>query len=180
MGKYISICNPETVFILTDSKEDSEYLRNKSIANGEEKPLKTKGHTIHFDGYYDQARDKSNTKYLLRPDEVLGSDIKYEDRHRGLKEIHTLFENSMAGKEMNVCFFCLGPTNSVFSISAVQITDSSYAAHAEDILYRSGYEQFKKLGDSGNFFRFIHSSGALKNNISIDVYNRRVYIDLEE
>ncbi|MFH1847210.1 MAG: phosphoenolpyruvate carboxykinase (GTP) [Candidatus Omnitrophota bacterium] len=180
VAKYIELCAPETVFVRTDSSQDSDYIRKKTIEKGEERALSTNGHTMHFDGYYDQARDKSNTKYLLKPDQILGSDIKSEDREKGLKEIQELLKNSMAGKEMYVCFFCLGPTNSEFSIPAVQITDSTYVAHSEDILYRSGYEQFKKVEDSPKFFRFLHSSGVLKGGVSKDVYNRRVYIDLSE
>ena len=180
IAKYVALCNPASVFVRTDSKEDAEYIRNRSLDIGEEKPLKTEGHTIHFDGYYDQARDKANTKYLLRPDEVLGSDIQSEDREKGLREIHALLGNSMAGKEMYICFFCLGPTNSEFSIPAVQITDSCYVGHSEDILYRSGYEQFKAIGDLERFFRFVHSAGVLENCVSRNVQDRRVYIDLSE
>jgi phosphoenolpyruvate carboxykinase (GTP) len=180
VAKYVALCNPESVFVRTDSKEDAEYIRQKALKGAEEKPLETEGHTIHYDGYYDQARDKSNTKYLLRPGESLGSDINSEDREKGLKEIHDLYKNSMAGKEMYVCFFCLGPTGSEFSISAVQITDSAYVGHSEDMLYRSGYEQFRKTGGSGKFLRFMHSAGDLESSVSRDVPNRRVYIDLEE
>ena len=178
--RYIELCNPDSVFVRADSAGDSAYIREKAKEKLEEKPLATEGHTIHFDGYYDQARDKSHTKYLLRPGEVLGSDINSVDREKGLKEIHDLLKDSMVGKEMYICFFCLGPTDSEFSISAVQITDSCYVAHSEGILCRSGYEQFKKLGDSPRFFRFVHTAGVLEDGVSKDVYNRRVYIDLEE
>ena len=180
ISKYVELCDPASVFVRTDSPEDAGYIREKATENKEERSLKTEGHTVHFDGYYDQARDKSNTKYLLRPDEVLGSDIKSEEREKGLKEVHELFKGAMTGKEMYVCFYCLGPTDSDFSIPAVQITDSCYVAHSEDILYRSGYGQFKNLGDSEKFFRFLHTAGTLENNVSKDVYNRRVYIDLSE
>lgn len=178
-SKYVELFNPDSVFVRTDSKEDAAYIRKRAIELGEEKELAIKGHTIHFDGYFDQARDKENTKYLLRPDEVLGSDIKSVDREEGLEEIHNLFKNSMKGKEMYICFYCLGPTGSDFSISAVQITDSCYVAHSEDMLYRSGYEQFKKLNGSGNFFRAVHSAGELQGAVSKNVDKRRVYIDLE-
>ncbi len=77
-------------------------------------------------------------------------------------------------------FRSLGPADSEFSISAVQITDSSYVAHSEDILYRGGYELFRKLEDRDNFFRFVHSSGELDRGVSKDVKKRRVYIDLHE
>ena len=180
VAKYTELCNPDSVFIRTDSREDAEYIRKKALENGEEKPLVTKGHTIHFDGYFDQARDKANTKYLLRPDEVLGSDIKSVDREKGLKEIHDFFKNSMKGKEMYVCFYCLGPTDSLFSIPAIQITDSSYVAHSEDMLYRSGYEQVKKLNGKEGFFRAVHTAGELDGAVSKNVSKRRVYIDLEE
>ena len=178
-SKYVELFNPDSVFVRTDSKEDAAYIRKRAIELGEEKELAIKGHTIHFDGYFDQARDKENTKYLLRPDEVLGSDIKSVDREEGLEEIHNLFKNSMKGKEMYICFYCLGPTGSDFSISAVQITDSCYVAHSEDMLYRSGYEQFKKLNGSGNFFRAVHSASELQGAVSKNVDKRRVYIDLE-
>jgi len=180
VAKYTELCNPDSVFVRTDSREDAEYIRKKTVENGEEKSLTTKGHTIHFDGYFDQARDKANTKYLLRPDEVLGSDIKSVDREKGLKEIHDFFKNSMKGKEMYVCFYCLGPTDSLFSLPAVQITDSSYVSHSEDMLYRSGYGQFKKLNGKGSFFRAVHTAGELDGAVSKNVDKRRVYIDLEE
>ena len=178
-SKYVELFNPDSVFVRADSKEDAGYIRKRAIELGEEKELAIKGHTIHFDGYFDQARDKENTRYLLRSDEVLGSDIKSVDREEGLKEVHDLFKNAMKGKEMYICFYCLGPTDSAFSISAVQITDSCYVAHSEDILYRGGYEQFKKLKGSSNFFRLVHSAGELEGAVSKNVDKRRVYIDLE-
>jgi phosphoenolpyruvate carboxykinase (GTP) len=178
--KYVRLCNPDTVFVRTDTPEDDEYIRIKAIRTGEESALSIGGHTIHFDGYYDQARDKSKTKYLLEEDEVLGSDINSQERQKGLDEVHELLKDSMAGKEMLICFFCLGPTGSVFSIPAVQITDSFYVAHSEGILYRSGYQQFKALNGGERFFRFVHAAGELENGVSKNVDKRRIYIDLNE
>ncbi|MFH1837634.1 MAG: phosphoenolpyruvate carboxykinase (GTP) [Candidatus Omnitrophota bacterium] len=180
VAKYVELCNPDSVFVRSDATEDSEYIRKKAIKNKEELPLRIKGHTIHFDGYYDQGRDKANTRYLLRPDEVLGSDIKSCDREKGLEEIHGFLKNSMVGKEMYLCFFCLGPTRSEFAIPAVQITDSSYVGHSESLLYRTGYDEFCNIGDSERFFRLVHTAGKVENGVSTDVYNRRVYIDLSE
>ncbi len=57
---YVTLLKPDKVTVITDSKEDIEYVRNLAIKNGEEKKLAMNGHTIHYDGYYDQARDKSN------------------------------------------------------------------------------------------------------------------------
>jgi len=87
----------------------------------------------------------------------------------------------MAGNEALIRFFCLGPLDSKFSICALQITDSFYVGHSEDILYRSGYEEFKKLNGSEDFFYFIHSAGELDergNTKNID--KRRIFMDLKE
>jgi phosphoenolpyruvate carboxykinase (GTP) len=180
VAKYAKLCNPSSIFVRTDSPEDADYIRKRALELGEERPLAIKGHTVHFDGYYDQGRDKFSTRYLLRPDEVLGSDIESIDRSKGLEEIHSLFENSMHNREMYVCFFCLGPVDCIFSIPAVQITDSSYVVHSENILYRPGYEQFSKLKDKDRFFRAVHASGELENAVSKNWEKRRVYIDLAE
>jgi phosphoenolpyruvate carboxykinase (GTP) len=59
------LTKPAKVFVSTDKPEDVEYTRKQSIATGEEKPLKTQGHTIHFDGMEDQGRDREVTKYLV-------------------------------------------------------------------------------------------------------------------
>ncbi|MBD3425602.1 MAG: phosphoenolpyruvate carboxykinase (GTP) [Candidatus Omnitrophica bacterium] len=180
IAEYIGLCSPDSVHVCDDSKEDKEYIRNKAVENKEELKLAMEGHTVHFDGEKDQARDKQQTKYLLPPGMDLGPDLNSVDKQEGLEEVKGYLKDIMKGKEMYVLFFCLGPTDSEFSIPCVQITDSSYVAHSEYILYRSGYEQFRKLGDSGDFFRYVHSAGELTDGVSKNIDKRRVYIDLED
>ena len=86
----------------------------------------------------------------------------------------------MAGREMYVLFLCLGPVESDFSIYGVQITDSCYVAHSEDILYRPAYEAFKKKSLEIEFFRYIHSAGELENKVSKNVDKKRIYTDFLE
>ena len=180
VGQYVQLCNPKSVFVRTDSKEDSNYIRERSIALGEERKLCLKAQTIHFDGLQDQARDKANTKYLLSKGPKGMDYLNSTDRQKGLKEINSLFKEIMVNKQMYVLFFCLGPVNSPFSVLAVQITDSAYVGHSEDMLYRPGYRQFKRKRIGKDFFRFVHSAGPLKNCVSKDVDKRRIYIDLQE
>ena len=181
----IELCSPASVFVCTDSDEDIQYVRRRAIELGEEQALNLDGHTAHFDGFvsmslHDQARDKANTRYLLPPGMDLGERINSIGKEEGLAEVRGFLKDAMAGKEMLVRFFCLGPTDSEFSISGVQLTDSTYVAHSEDLLYRPGYEQFKLLGDSTEYFRVLHSAGELKDHVSVHVDKRRVYIDVEE
>ena len=185
IANYVELCNPDKVFVSTDSPEDIQYIRQAAIRNGEEAELAVKGHTIHFDGYYDQARDKENTRFLIPEGVALGPEINAIDRDEGLKEIHQILKNIMQGHELYVRFFCLGPVNSEFTIPCVQLTDSSYVAHSEDLLYRPGYEEFKRLGDYERFFKFVHSQGELQPaglglKVSKNIGKRRIYIDLED
>jgi phosphoenolpyruvate carboxykinase (GTP) len=176
----IQLCKPAKVVVINDSKEDIAYVRELAITVGEEKKLKVEGHTIHFDGYYDQGRDKQHTKYLMSKDVDWGLGVNSIEKEEGLKEVYSYLDSSMTGKEMLVRFFSLGPTNSIFSLKALQVTDSAYVAHSEDLLYRSGYEEFKRLAGSDDFFFFLHSAGRLENGVSADIDKRRIYIDLEE
>jgi len=176
----VELCEPASVFVSTDDPEDIRYIREKAVETGEEKRLAMAGHTCHFDGPNDQGRDKEVTKYLLKPGVDLGTHINATDREKGLAEVRGYLKGSMTGRQMIVRFFTLGPTRSVFSISGVQMTDSFYVAHSEDLLYRPGYEQFRALGDSPEYICVLHSAGRLVDGVSADVDRKRVYIDLED
>ncbi len=185
IAKYVDLCNPAKVFVCTDSEDDIQYVRKAAIRNREEAKLAIKGHTVHFDGYYDQARDKEKTKFLLPKGVDLGPEINAIDREEGIKEIHSILKNIMKGHELYVKFFCLGPKNSEFTIPCVQITDSSYVAHSEDLLYRQGYDEFLGRGNHEGVFRFVHSQGELRETglellVSKNIEKRRVYIDLQD
>jgi phosphoenolpyruvate carboxykinase (GTP) len=177
--EYINLCKPDSVRIITDSPDDIAMIRRLAVEKGEEQSLSMDGHTVHFDGINDQGRDKKNTRILISPDMKLSDVIDTMDREAGTKEVLSVMDGIMKGKEAFVRFFCLGPLNSRFSISALQITDSTYVCHSEDLLYRTGYEQFQKLNGSDDFFYFIHSAGELdENNNTKNLDKRRIYIDV--
>ncbi len=180
--QYIKLCKPSKVTVVADTKEDMEYVRNLSLKNGEEKALAMQGHTIHFDGYYDLARDVKNTRVLVTPDmPTMSKVINTTPKQEGLDEVFGLMDGIMKGKEVLILFFCLGPVNSKFSLPCLQITDSAYVGHSESILYRQGYSEFKRLNGSKNFFYFVHSAGELdERGTCKNFHNRRMYIDVSE
>jgi phosphoenolpyruvate carboxykinase (GTP) len=178
--EYVKLCKPAKVTVITDLEKDIKYVRELAIKNGEETKLAMDGHTIHFDGPKDQGRDKENTKILLPKGKFLGKHLNSRDRDEGLADVLGVMDGIMEGKEMLVAFFCLGPQNSKFSISALQMTDSSYVVHSESMLYREGYAQFKNLENKDDFFYFLHSAGELGGNVTKNVDKRRIYMDLEE
>jgi phosphoenolpyruvate carboxykinase (GTP) len=181
IAKYVEHFNPAKVFVCADTPEDVKYIRDTAITNEEEAKLATPGHTIHFDNFFDQARDKEHTVILIPKGVDLGPTIRTGDRDECLKEIHEIMKDIMKEKELYIRFFCLGPTNSMFSIPVVQLTDSAYVAHSEDLLYRRGYEEFIRQGQKAKFFKMVHSAGELdEHKTSKNLDKRRIYIDLQD
>jgi phosphoenolpyruvate carboxykinase (GTP) len=180
IAKFVNLFKPDSIFICNDTEEDIQYIRDKALRDGEESGLAMPGHTIHFDSISDQARDKARTKFLVSAGKEFGKGLNIADKDEGIEEINDIMSGIMKGRELIVIFFTLGPANSPFTIPAVQLTDSSYVVHSETILYRKGYEEFKRLGDYEKFFRFVHSEGELENAVSKNFDKRRIYIDTAE
>ena len=184
IAKYAELCEPEEIIIFSDSPEDIRRTRQMSLHEKEEAEVAIKGHTIHFDSYCDLARDKKNTRVLVPKNVDLGAEINTMGREEGLREIHELLKGNMKGSKMLVKFYCLGPVNSKFTIPCVQITDSKYVAHSEDLLFRQGYGDFVRLGNFPKFFRFVHSQGetvpaGMGLSVSKNLDRRRIFMDLE-
>ncbi|RLI92466.1 MAG: phosphoenolpyruvate carboxykinase (GTP) [Candidatus Altiarchaeales archaeon] len=175
----IKLCNPKEVFICSDTPDEVAYIKHMAIASGEESAaLATPGHTFHFDGFYDQGRDREATKFLVKKGDILPPTLNQIDREEGLNEIFSYLKNSMSGKTMIVRFLVLGPRDSVFSIPCMECTDSWYVAHSVDLLYRKGYPMFCKIKGDGDIFMTLHSAGRLDERmISIDWKKKRIYID---
>jgi phosphoenolpyruvate carboxykinase (GTP) len=180
IANAIRLCKPMKVFVCNDTKMDTEYIRRTAIARGEETPLANPYHTVHFDGFHDQARDKESTVYLIPQGESLGEQLSQMEREKGLKIVKERLDGSMNNKKMVVRFFCLGPLDSPFSIPVAQITDSFYVAHSEDLLYRRGYDYFRRIPDDKEIFWMLHSSGKLIHSVSTDWKKRGVMIDHQE
>ena len=184
LHEAVELCNPSKVTILTDTQQDIEYIREKVIAEKDEYLLEKWGHTYHHDHPGDQRPIK--TQYLSEAQEDCCPDEDYISRSSGLLRIGNDFNGAMTGKEMFVCLYSVGPADSAFSIPAVQLTDSSYAAHNGMILYRQGYKIFRQMPDGNDdFISILHSGGetasgavnhADKQFAYVDPLNQKVYI----
>jgi phosphoenolpyruvate carboxykinase (GTP) len=178
IAKSSDLCNCEKIFICSDSAEDIAHVRQQAMATGEETALKLEGHTVHFDGEYDQGRDRQATKYLVPRGISFGKALNQIDRQEGLVEVKGLLRDSMKDRTMIVRFISLGPPNSVFTILGLQCTDSWYVAHSEDLLYRPGYEVFRQSEPNREFLRVLHSAGKLTADMtSAEHDKKRIYID---
>jgi phosphoenolpyruvate carboxykinase (GTP) len=174
----IELTKPASIFVSADRPEDIEYTRKEAVETGEERPLKIKGHTIHFDGMEDQGRDREVTKYLVPKTDSLSKALNQVEREKGLAEIGGLMAGVMKDRIMIVRFMTLGPNGSDFSIPCIECTDSFYVSHSMNLLYRLGYEEFKRLGAKAKFFATLHSCGKMDERmVSTESDKKRIYID---
>jgi len=182
IAEAVKICNPSEVFICSDTPDEVARIKNMSIVAGEESAaLAIPGHTFHFDGLYDQGRDREVTKLLVPDGDSLSPTLNQIEKKKGIDEIHSLLKDSMKGRTMIVRFLTLGPANSVFTIPCMECTDSWYVTHSVDLLYRKGYETFLKISGNTAIFKTLHSSGRLDSNMaSADYDKKRIYIDYTE
>ena len=174
----ITLCKPDRVWVSDDSAEDIKHTREMAVKAGEETPLATDGHTVHFDGEEDQGRDREATKYLVPAGESFPKAMNQIERKAGLTEVRGLMDGAMKGRTMIVRFMTLGPNRSKFSIPCVECTDSWYVSHSLNLLYRVGYEEFKRQGNKAAFFAILHSAGKLsERKTSAEPAKKRIYID---
>ncbi|WP_440059517.1 phosphoenolpyruvate carboxykinase (GTP) [Thermogladius sp. 4427co] len=180
VAEVAETAEPERIYVNTGSPEDFDFIRKYALENKEEYPTRYPRKTVHFDGIIDIARDRENTRILV-PAGVSIPMINTFDRDRGLAEIRELFKGVMKGRLMFIGFYCFGPRGSPFSLYGVQVTDSAYVVHSENILYRVCYDVFVEKGDSLRYMRFLHATGE-RNELgwSKNVGKRRIYIDLED
>ncbi len=173
------LSNPDNIFVCSDTADEFAHIRNMAIVTGEESAaLATPGHTFHFDGPHDQGRDRQVTKLLVPKGESLSDALNQIEREEGLTEVHGFCKDSMKGRTMIVRFLTLGPADSEFTIHCLECTDSWYVAHSVDLLYRKGYDAFRRAGPGTEFFNTLHSAGKLDEKmVSLNHEKKRIYID---
>jgi len=175
IANAIVMCDPDSIFVNTGSKEDRQFIRELSIKNGEESTLPMENHTIHYDLKDEQGRIVDRTFYIANEGEHISSLANKMIRDEAMKDVREKMTGIMKGKTMMIGFYMRGPVGSPVSNPALEITSSAYVSHSAEILYRNAYADFEKEVEKlGHFFTNIHSEGL---NRTEDLPNARVFMD---
>ncbi|WDN88848.1 phosphoenolpyruvate carboxykinase (GTP) [Desulfosarcina sp. BuS5] len=175
IANAIAMCDPDTIFIVTDTEEDNRFVREFSLKKGEEKKLTMEDHTIHYDLREEQGRIIDKTYYITDPEEFISSLANRIDRPDALEYIQNNMKGLMRGHKMFIGFYMRGPVGSPVANPALEITSSAYVGHSAEILYRNAFSVFdKEIERSGHFFTNIHSEGL---NRPEDLPHARVFMD---
>jgi phosphoenolpyruvate carboxykinase (GTP) len=114
---------------------------------------------LHRSHPTDVARTEHLTYICLPEKETAGPNnnwMKPEDAKGRLRQISA---GAMAGRTMYVLPYMMGHPDSPLAKACIQVTDISYVAVSMRIMTRLGQEAIRKIGDSDQFVRGIHSVG---------------------
>ncbi|RJP81870.1 MAG: phosphoenolpyruvate carboxykinase (GTP) [Desulfobacteraceae bacterium] len=175
IANSIEMCEPDSVFINSGSKQDQQFVKNLALEKGEEAALPMKDHTIHFDLKDEQGRIIDRTFYIANEGEQISSLANKKLRNDAIREIREIMVGIMKGKVMIVGFYMRGPMGAPVSNPAIEITSSAYVSHSAELLYRNIFDAFNpEAARLGHFFTNIHSEGL---NRTEDLPNARVFMD---
>ncbi len=175
VANAIKMCRPDSVFVNTGSPADIQWIREYSLAKGEEKPLTKTGHTIHFDLPEDQARLVNQTFYIINAGERMSSLAKSVLRSEATEYVKKFMPGIMTGMTLIIGFYSRGPVGAEAALPAIEISSSGYVLHSAELLYRNCFSDFDaEIERTGLFFTNVHAQG---NNTSADVPNARIFMD---
>ncbi len=175
VANAIALCDPDRAWVDTGSKADLETIRKWSIEKGEEAPLATDRHTIHYDLAKEQARIVDRTFYIVNPDEKISVLAKKTLRSDALAYVKKWMRGVGRGKTLMIGFYTRGPAGAPATIPALEISTSTYVTHSANILYRNSYASFDaEVARTGVFFTNVHSEGPNRDE---DLPNARVFMD---
>jgi phosphoenolpyruvate carboxykinase (GTP) len=158
---------PSKVFVMDGSEEEAKKLTKEAQETQVDGRivLKELNQKEYPNSYYhrsnpnDVARTEHLTFVCAPTKEQAGPNNNWLDPKEAKIKMDALFKGSMKGRTMFVIPFVMGSPKSPYSKNCIQITDSIYVALSMRIMTRVGKQAIDRIGDSGDFFRGIHSIG---------------------
>ncbi|XP_066148695.1 phosphoenolpyruvate carboxykinase [GTP]-like isoform X1 [Euwallacea fornicatus] len=166
----IDLCHPERVHICDGTENENSHLIQLMQQQGTIVPLpKYDNCWLARTNPADTARVESKTFICTEsrsetiPTPVdgvkgtLGNWMSPEKMNEAVKE---RFSGCMRGRTMYVVPFSMGPVTSHLSKIGIELTDSPYVVASMKIMTRMGNEVLKKLQETDEFVKCLHSVGT--------------------
>ena len=120
---------------------------------------------LHRSNPDDVARTEAST-FVCTPNKTdAGPNNNWMDSREGEDRLWRIFDKCMVGRTMYMVPYLLGPRGSPYSQAGVEITDSLYVVASLRIMTRMGSVALRRLKDSDDFVRGIHSTGTMDRSL---------------
>lgn len=158
------ITQPDQIVWCNGSEEEYQHLIEKMLQTGELKALNQETYPhcyIHRSHPSDVARTEHLTFICSQKKEDAGPNNNWMDPAEAKAKVGKLFEGSMKGRTLYVVPYIMGPESSPYSKCGVEITDSAYVVANMRIMTRMGDSALKRIGETNNYVKGLHSLGDL-------------------
>jgi phosphoenolpyruvate carboxykinase (GTP) len=163
VAEIIELCQPDAVHFCDGSEAEDQMLLNLMIDKGTLRrlnPEKRPGSYLAWSDPRDVARVEDRTFVCTTTAEEAGPNNNWRDPVEMRAQMRPLFRDSMTGRTLYVVPFCMGPLGSEFSQIGLELSDSPYVVVNMKRMTRMGAAVWKKLGDSSEFVRCVHTVGT--------------------
>ncbi|MET0592167.1 MAG: phosphoenolpyruvate carboxykinase, partial [Polyangiaceae bacterium] len=155
---------PEKIVVCDGSDEEIRSLEAQMLADGtfiELNATKNPHSYLHRSHPSDVARTEQLTFICSEKKDDAGPTNNWMSPEEATSKVWPLFKGAMKGRTMYVVPYLMGPEGSANSRVGIEITDSAYVVANLRIMTRMGDVALKRLGNSQNFVKGLHSLGDL-------------------
>ncbi len=155
---------PERIHWCDGSEQEFRVLTRALVASDELSPLNPQTHPgCHLARSHpsDVARVEHLTFVCTSMKEDAGANNNWMSPSEAHRRMDELFAGCMRGRTLYVVPYCMGPIDSLFSRSGVEITDSAYVVINMKIMTRMGRPALERIARDGSFVKGLHSTGDL-------------------
>ena len=159
-----TIATPDDIVLCDGSSEEIGGLEKKMVADGTFIALNGSRYPhsfLHRSHPSDVARTEQLTFICCEKKEDAGPTNNWMSPAEAKSRVWPLFSKAMAGRTMYVVPYLMGPADSPYARVGVEITDSAYVVANLRVMTRMGDVALRRLGNSSNFVKGLHSLGDL-------------------
>lgn len=150
---------PDSIYWVDGSEEERQKLINKGVEELTIFPINSKSWNNcyrYVDDSINKNEIKNNSYYCTDSAKDALPNFKWMQSKKMHAHMDNIIFGSMKGKTMFVIPCILGPENTQFLRTGVQITDSIYVVLNLLMLSRAGDSAWKQISDSRNFHKGLH------------------------
>jgi len=158
------LTQPDKIHWCDGSEAEYQQLINQMCQSGDLIPLNEDNYPncyLHRSDPSDVARVEHLTYICTGSEEDAGPNNHWMSPAEAHQKIDALFKGAMQGRTMYVIPYCMGPIDSPYARSGVEITDSAYVVANMKLMTRMGTDALQRIEKEGAFVKGLHSIGDL-------------------
>jgi phosphoenolpyruvate carboxykinase (GTP) len=167
VAEVAALVQPDNIHWCTGTDAEYEALISQMLVDGTLLELNQNtypGCYLHRSDPDDVARVEHLTFVCTEEEEDAGPNNHWMAPDEARTRMRKLFDGCMRGRTLYVIPYCMGPIDSPFSRTGVEITDSAYVAANMKLMTRMGDDALARIEKDGSFVKGWHSIGELDPN----------------